>query len=870
MHALRSRFRAAPLALAAIASSISLACDGDAPPTDAGSDAGPPPTCDTPEPFDRGDADGDADPLAVPAGSARAGRIEAGELPEDRTGLARWAAGDFVLANERVAVLIEDTGASDLYDPYGGRVVGVASREADGTLVAADFNEILLGLGANLVATEHVGVIADGSDGGAAIVRATGPLAAIDFAGDLLSTLVPGDFSGWPAAIDYRLEPGSDRVDITLHAIEAGASARRVPFVLQAFFQGSRMPMWSPSAGFSGWTGAVDFVAFDDPTHGAAYAWAPPEGQALRFLLEQSGVLVTHVGPRNVAACEHVEVPLGSIVIGRTLDRAQASVRRSLGETTRTITGHVLEADGSDARGVRLHVTRGEAHVTRAWVEEGAAVAIEVPEGALEVWAYREGWPVVGPVAVGASEGSFEITMGARATIEVEARDATAGTPVPARVQVLPVSGDPARAPDAWGEPSITSGRTRVDFAGADGLASIEVPPGEWRVVVSRGYEYELVDVTVDVAAGATERVTADLLRSVDTSGVLCADYHIHTTRSPDSDDDARDKVRSLVADGLELPVRSDHEFIAAFDPVVRALGLDAFAQGLSGEELTTFEYGHFGVFPAEPDDARPNGGAPRWPGRLPPELFGEARALAGSPSVIVNHPRSGGSLMGYFNAVGYDPDTGMVTRPEMWDDELSIVEVFNDSSFEQNRDGTVVDWFSMLAHGRRVFAVGSSDTHHIASSPVGYPRTCLELGEDDPRAVTPAQVRDATAAGRSYVSGGIYLDVEAAGGAGPGGAVSGAGARAQIHVVVRAATWIDVQRLEVLVDGASVETIPIRPEDTDPLDATIRLDATVEVDVAGGTGSFVVLVASGDETLEPVHRGRTPFAVTNPIFFTR
>src|SRR5688500_4470593 len=60
--------------------------------------------------------DGNDDPLAVPEDQARAGRLEASELPTDPNGLAVWSAGDFVLANGKVALIIEDVGDSDLYD----------------------------------------------------------------------------------------------------------------------------------------------------------------------------------------------------------------------------------------------------------------------------------------------------------------------------------------------------------------------------------------------------------------------------------------------------------------------------------------------------------------------------------------------------------------------------------------------------------------------------------------------------------------------------------------------------------------------------------------------------------------------------------
>src|SRR5688572_24720868 len=85
-------------------------------------DSGPPPVeCDEEMlTIDTGSADGHADPLMVPPMQARAGRLEAGELPPNPDGLLLSAAGDFVLVNEKIAVIIEDVGESDLYDPWGG------------------------------------------------------------------------------------------------------------------------------------------------------------------------------------------------------------------------------------------------------------------------------------------------------------------------------------------------------------------------------------------------------------------------------------------------------------------------------------------------------------------------------------------------------------------------------------------------------------------------------------------------------------------------------------------------------------------------------------------------------------------------------
>ena len=80
-------------------------------------------------PFTDGDPDGHPAPLGAGELEARAGRVRAEDLPEVPSGLAMWREGDFVLANDRIALVIEDAGDSDLYDPWGGRPVGLARIE---------------------------------------------------------------------------------------------------------------------------------------------------------------------------------------------------------------------------------------------------------------------------------------------------------------------------------------------------------------------------------------------------------------------------------------------------------------------------------------------------------------------------------------------------------------------------------------------------------------------------------------------------------------------------------------------------------------------------------------------------------------------
>src|SRR4051812_33138709 len=167
-------------------------------------DDGPkqPPACSL-DPFAVG-TDGHASPLGAGPNEARAGRLKAADLPPVPSGLITWKTGDFVLANDKVALVIEDVGDSDLYDPWGGRPVGLG-RVQDGKLVAPNnFGEMFVMTGRSTVVTTSVSVIADGTGGGPAIIRASGKLHPIPFLEALLGTVLSEPWLDIDAAIDYE------------------------------------------------------------------------------------------------------------------------------------------------------------------------------------------------------------------------------------------------------------------------------------------------------------------------------------------------------------------------------------------------------------------------------------------------------------------------------------------------------------------------------------------------------------------------------------------------------------------------------------------------------------------------------------------
>jgi hypothetical protein len=568
-------------------------------------------------------------------------------------------------------------------------------------------------------------------------------------------------------------------------------------------------------------------------------------------------------------------------------------------QTLRTVTGRVVDSSGAPVAGVSVHAMSTGAepgHVNRVHSGDDGRFTMHLPEGQdVDLYVYRRGDRTGGPFALAATQDDAgDLALPAGGYVRVLAATELGGGPIPARIQIRPgpANADPLPTPDArFGEDGVAAGRVQQVYALPGEDQVLRLPAGQWEVIVSRGYEYEVHTALVDITdqncdpaadASACPTVTPVLERSVATPGMMCGDLHIHTRRSNDSGDDPRTKLVSAAADGVEIPVRSDHEYVEGWDSDVFDLGLESYLYGLASVELTTFQqYGHFGVIPLDPDPDAPNGGTIPWQTYptpedpdvpvatdTPPVVFERVLARPERPALIVNHPSGSKN---YFNYVGLDSTTGLPAHEDRWSTSFHAIEVFNGNNWVACRDDQVADWLSLLDHGLRRAAVGSSDTHGISREPVGYPRTCLDLGADVPPADPSArrafadQVRDTIIAGDMIVSGGIYVTTRV-GEFGPGDDATGLGDTAQVEITVQAPTWVDVDAIEIVVDGQTLEVIPAA--DFVPGTGAVRHTATHSVPV-GAEGGYVVVAAYGDEPLL-IHPGYVPFGVANPIYLAR
>ena len=461
------------------ASLLVLACSSDPEPAAASPD-----TCASlPQDFRfPGGGDGHPDPFgAKAAGQARAGRItRADQIVQPEEARHKVRLGDFALANDKIALYVEAEGESDGYFPYGGEILRVEPVGDDGRPRGiAEYGETALTLGIQTIAPEKVTVLADGSDGKAAIVRASGTLKNIPFL-ETFRILGPDPYE-LPVALDYVLEPGAEKVTMRLSI--ANTRVEAIDFGLRqylAFFQQYRAPSFTPETGYAGPKGTTSLAAFATDRFGFGFRSTSAEAQ-LRAELEVSGFQLFSRRGDVVDACAQKTSDVVELVAGGPgVDGLLEASRRVAGEAAwREVRGQVKETGGGPLAGAIVHATAPDGrYLTRAVADASGAYVLHLPPGEASLVPTVKGWAVPAATPVPAGQATADLVLPQHATIEVDARDKATNEALPVRVQIVPTTA-PVPPPAAFGVKSEALGRLWQEFA-IGALIIVAVTIDQW------------------------------------------------------------------------------------------------------------------------------------------------------------------------------------------------------------------------------------------------------------------------------------------------------------------------------------------------------------------------------------------------------
>jgi hypothetical protein len=135
-----------------------------------------------------------------------------------------------------------------------------------------------------------------------------------------------------------------------------------------------------------------------------------------------------------------------------------------------------------------------------------------------------------------------EPTLYEPARLAVEILDSATGERTPVRVRFTDATGASAPLPEAaigiqYGPNDVAAGYQFLPDSSfyVDGAFASEVPPGEYRIRVSKGYEYLEREISLSLAPGEEVARSIEMDRWIDmpARGWYSADDHIHLRRSP-------------------------------------------------------------------------------------------------------------------------------------------------------------------------------------------------------------------------------------------------------------------------------------------------------------------------------------------------
>jgi len=456
---------------------------------------------------------------------------------------------------------------------------------------------------------------------------------------------------------------------------------------------------------------------------------------------------------------------------------------------------------------------------------------------------------------------------GSTGVVHVTVRDPESGRAVPCKLLLtaagkpLPLS--PPGSVGSWLGPRALVNGSVVYGDPCD--LELRLPAREVHVVAAQGIERELAEANVTPDPSRTTELSLLLPRALDTSGHACADFHVHSAPSFDSDVPLDQRLIGALAEGLDAIAPTDHEVVGDWDAELARLHMADSLTLVLGNEVTPDQWrvpqplGHFGVFPV-PKSFDASMHQLSW--QSPAGLLARLDELYPDSLIQVNHPRWDASI-GYFIAGGFDPrDPTLDARLGL--SHLDAIELWNshqlDSLGVPSIETLLADYYALLDLGFHPVATGNTDTHELARHPLGYPRNCIRVANDRHPGLTPEAVIEGLGLGRVLVTSGPWLEV-ALEGKGPGEMVELGNPAPLLEILADAASWVPVNRVHIVVNGRTTTTI-----ETPSLPA--RLKVPLELSNAV---SYIMVIAEGDAPL-PLVAGdlRVPqrsFAFTNPLW---
>jgi len=505
----------------------------------------------------------------------------------------------------------------------------------------------------------------------------------------------------------------------------------------------------------------------------------------------------------------------------------------------------------------------------RSFLENPLSIKIPLPKGAYMARgnffpAVREKLLVVGLE----EENSCTLQNPSQGKVKVKIKNSK-GEFVPGKITFIGLSS--TKTPYFKPENPIKSGRgwessKNSCFPQEEGK-EVKLPVGTYLVTASRGPEYSMDKRAVEILKKELQELTFLIDRVVETPNLISIDPHMHTNKS-----DGRlripERIKSVVAEGVDVAVATDHNYITDYYPVLQKLGLNKYLAVIKGSEVTVSGLIHYNTYPLKYRPEEEGNGVIYPVSDEASPLFERSRKKDPEAIFQVNHPRSG--TLGYFNTYLLDLESAAFAR-ENFDTSFDLLEVMNGPNYYSSNSVAVEDWLHLLNRGYYFPLIGSSDSHSIARGEPGYSRTYVMYEGEEGDNLNWKALALSLKKGRSFASNGPLVEFKVDNRYTSGDSFTSSDGKVEIWIKVQSAPWVAVDEVRLIVNGERKIISPVEASKeviqkfTTQISLKLERDSYIAIEVLGKKSLYPVLQRYSRKGL--LKDAALPYALTNPVF---
>jgi len=626
--------------------------------------------------------------------------------------------------------------------------------------------------------------------------------------------------------------------------------------------------------------GELTFVTFYDKWFRAAYAVVRTDGKIFTdgkfggLFGAGSGTWIDYPEFVQESKARTAPFPLDGeialtrhLVAGRHLGEVQAAARKLLGKKNVPLRVTVVDTAGKPVAGADVSVFQGLTEASAGFTDASGIVDLSTLGGRHTVEVGQIGRLKRVSSVDPSTDSSLKVEVGGLSKVSFDVTDG-ADHGLAFKAQFVPVDDTPALN---LGPKQRANGCANLYYS-AKGRVDVPLPPGKYYLLLSHGPEHDAAYRSITIKEGETIAVAAELPRVVHSPGWISADFHNHSTPSGDNTTEVEGRLVSLAAEGIEFAASTEHNRIMSYKEYLQALGLDKVLATSDGVELTgsPLPLMHHNAFPLAEKRHTQDGGGPI----IGPAPLAQIQRLfdhdAGAEKLVQqNHPDIGWL---FYDADGDGkPDLGFGTYKfthviEAWAPHVLDMKP-TWSLGPEVRNNVIFNWLQLLNQGFRIPGVANTDAHYCVHES-GHIRNYVKSPTDDPAAVQELDVVRESKKGHLVMTNGPFLDVSL-NGALPGDELKLEGG-AVLKVRVECPNWIDVDRVQVLVNGRRDPKLNFTRAANPAMFRRGPVIFQEEIRLELAADAHIIVVAVGERsTMGPIMGPNPdqPCAVSNPVY---